>query len=119
MIEESGVPIPRLKTSEQLTDDNRTNVLTAMGKEFGACFRFNPEATVDDSGFDEIVVDDMIVQRKLVRESRGTSGSCEIKEYRFVQVEPAATNSPPTATVASVHSETINQTNSKSQSVTS
>lgn len=110
VIEESEVPIPGLKVSEQLTDDNRTNVLTAMGKEFGACFRFNLEATVDCNEFDEITVDDIIVQRRLVRESRGTSGSCEIKEYRFVQIEPpTATSLPLTASVATVPLETIKQ----------
>lgn len=117
VIEESDVPIPGLKASEQLTDDNRTNVLTAMGKEFGACFRFNPEATVDYNEFDEITVDDIIVQRRLVRESRGTSGSCEIKEYRFVQVEPPTTASLPlTASVATVHAETIKQIQKANQS---
>ena len=98
-------------------NDNRTNVLTAMGKEFGACFRLNPEATIDDSGFEEIVVDDIIVQRRLVRESRGTSGSCEIKEYRFVQVELLpATSSPLNASVATVQSETIKQIQKTDQS---
>lgn len=110
VIEESEVPIPGLKASQQLTDSTRTNVLTAMGKEFGACFRSNSKATADDSRSDEIAVDDIRVQRRLVTESRETSGSCEIKEYRFVQIQPSpATNSPPTATVATVHSETIRQ----------
>jgi hypothetical protein len=108
VIEESEVPIPGLKASQQLTDGTRTNVLTAMGKEFGACFRSNSKATAD-SGFDEIAVDDIIVQRRLVTEFRETSGSCEIKEYRFVQVEPPPVSLPLTASVATVHSETIRQ----------
>lgn len=122
IIEESEVPIPGLKASQQLTDGTRTNVLTAMGKEFGACFRFNPKATIDDSGFDEIAVDDIIVQRKLVTETRGTSGSCEVKEYRFAKVEPspAATSlllAASIATVATVHSETISSDSNSRRAV--
>jgi hypothetical protein len=116
VIEESEIPLPGLKESEQLTDNHtRTNVLTAMGKEFGVCFKIGSKISIDDSSIDEITVDDIRVQRKLVRESRGTSGSSEIKEYRFVPVEPspAAASSPPTATVATVHSETIGQTQNR------
>ncbi|MDP1880038.1 MAG: hypothetical protein Q8K60_03755 [Parachlamydiaceae bacterium] len=119
VIEESEIPLPGLKESEQLTDNyTRTNVLTAMGKEFGVCFKIGSKISIEDTSIDEIKVDDIRVQRKLVRESRGTSGSSEIKEYRFVQVEPtpAATNSPLTASVATVHSETIKQIQKSNQS---
>lgn len=107
VIEESEVPIPGLKTAQQLTDYTRTNVLTAMGKEFGACFKPNSKTTVDRQ-FDEIVIDDIRIQRRLVTESRETSGSCEIKEYRFVQIEPpTAASSPLTVSVATVPLEII------------
>jgi len=110
VIGESELSLPGLKESEQLTDKHtRTNVLTAMGKEFGACFKIGSKISIDDTSIDEITVADIRVQRKLVRESRGTSGSCEIKEYRFVQVESslATTSSPLIASVATVHSEQL------------
>lgn len=72
-----------------------------MGKEFGVCFKVAQKIPTEEADLNEIVVDDIKVQRKLVRESRKTSGSCEVKEYRFVQDKPLS------ATVATVPLETI------------
>lgn len=109
VIENSEILLPGLKESEQLIDNHTyTSVLTAMGKEFGACFKISTTIFIDDTSIDEITVDDIRVQRRLVKESRGTSGSSEAKEYRFVKVEPSADviGSP---LIANVHSETPSQ----------
>jgi hypothetical protein len=103
LIEEADLEIPGFKESDDLADsETRKKVLTAMGREFGICFRASAQ---EETNIAEVTIDDIKIQRRTVKESRsGGSGSHEIKEYRFLSLghHHAATKTPLAAPIATM-----------------
>ena len=89
LLEEAGVSLPSLKQSNELGDQtDRSRILIAMGKEFAACFKNGQKLNEDEMSLEEIAIDDVRIQRRLVKDLRGgDSGSIEVKEYRFIGKE--------------------------------
>lgn len=105
LIEDSDLSIPGLYDSDNLSDsETRMKILTAMGKELGMGFKDSRKIFDGNASIDEITIDEIRIQRRLVKESRGgTSGTIEVKEYRFLQHDSFSTNTPSSAIDATDH----------------
>lgn len=119
LIEDAEVSIPGLKDMDHIADSAlRNKILIAMGREIGLCFKGSRKIPIGDDVIDEIIIDDIRVQRRVVVDVRGgTSGSIETKEYRFVQQElsaiaasPSPPSSPPSAAIATMPLKRIART---------
>lgn len=87
IIEESQLLTPGLLETDNLADENiRSKVLKAMGKELGSCFKTAQNIVIDEIASDEVLIDDVKIQRRIKKVFRGgDSGSSETKEYRFLR----------------------------------